>query len=189
MFGRFLDLAVLALVAVAVLIPRPDVRATPALRISSDRLERVAELEAQLAASPGDASTALELADHFLDGHRPDWALATVTSALLRSPQDHRLHGRRSLALAEHFEAAPAYDAASRALALCDAGSSVKCTDAERTRLQLLHGTLARVRDLDMRKDPNTARARIMKGLHPVYLPDQKKKPAAPAPSPAAQPQ
>jgi hypothetical protein len=179
MSGRFLDLGVLALVAVAVLLPRPDVKVSPALRISADRLERVAELEAQLHARPGDAATALELADNFLDGHRPDWALATATAALDRSPSDHRLHGRRSLALAEHFEAPHAFDAAAKALTLCQGGSSVKCTEAERTRLELLHSTLLRVKDLDMRKDPNTARERIMRGLRPVYLPAQKKPAAA----------
>lgn len=178
MSSRFLDLAVLALVAVAVLLPRPDVKASPALRISPDRLERVAELEAELQASPGDAALALELADHYLDGHRPDWALAALRTPLQRSPDDHRLHMRRSLALADHFEAAPAYAAAARALALCGSGSTVKCGDAERTRLELLEGTLRRVKDIDMRKDPNTAKVRILGGLRPVYVP----KPKSPAP-------
>jgi hypothetical protein len=172
--NRVLDLAVLALCAVAVLLPRPDVKVQPGLKLDAQRLERVAELEAQLAADPGEPGAALELSDLFLDGRRPDWALSTVTRALDRAPQDHRLYTRRSLALADHFESGPAYQAAARALALCDAGSAVKCGDAERTRLQLLHDTLARVKDIDMRTDPNTAKERILRALKPAYLPNPK---------------
>jgi predicted Zn-dependent protease len=175
MKSRYLDLAVLALVAIAVLLPRPDVKASPALRIAPDRLERVAELEAQLAAQPEDAAVALELADQYLDGHRPDWALAALAKALKRTPDDHRLHLRRSLALAEHFEGAPAHAAAARALALCESGSSVKCSDADRTRLTLLEETLRKVKDIDMREDPNTAKLRILRGLRPVYVPPRPK--------------
>src|SRR5215216_3199253 len=106
MFSRVLDLVALALVAVAVLLPRPDVTVQPGLKLDPERRERVAELEAALAADPGDAELSLELSDLFMDARRPDWALATVTRALDRQPHDHRLFGRRSMALAEHFEAA-----------------------------------------------------------------------------------
>lgn len=181
MTSRFLDLAVLVLVAIAVLLPRPDVKASPALRISPDRLERVAELEAQLAADPADSAVALELADHFLDGHRPDWALAALAGVLKRYPEDHRLHFRRSLALADHFEGGLAYAAAARALALCDSGSSAKCTETDRTRIALLEETLRGVKDVDMREDPNTAKLRILRGLRPVYVP-----PPRPAKQPPA---
>jgi hypothetical protein len=173
-----LDLAVLALVAVAVLIPRPDAQVQTALKLDGERALRVAELEAQLAAEPGAPAAALELADLFLDAHHPDWALAAVGEALDRTPADHRLHGRRALALADHFEATPAFAAAEKALALCRAGSSVPCSETERSRLELLHRTLASVNGLDMRSDPNTARIRIMQALRPAYIPT----PPKPAP-------
>jgi hypothetical protein len=175
MFTRVLDLAVLLLVAVAVLLPRPDVKVQPGLRLDSERTLRVAELEAQLSANPGDPTASLELADLFLDAKRPDWALAAVTPALEREPHDHRLYGRRSIALADHFEAGPAYQAVAKALSLCDSGSTTPCSETERSRLQLLHDTLDTVKDVDMRTDPDTARERIMKALHPAYIPRGKK--------------
>jgi hypothetical protein len=175
MFTRVLDVAVLLLVAVAVLLPRPDVKVQPGLRLDGERTLRVAELEAQLSANPGDPTASLELADLFLDAKRPDWALAAVTPALEREPHDHRLYSRRSIALADHFEAGPAYQAAAKALALCDSGSTTPCSETERNRLQLLHDTLDTVKDVEMRIDPNTARERILKALHPAYIPPGKK--------------
>ena len=175
MFTRVLDLAVLALVAVAILLPRPDVKVQPALKLDQEHLLRVAELEAQLAADPGELAGSLELADLFLDGKRPDWALATVTRAIDRSPLDHRLHFRRALALADHFEASAAFSAIGKALELCKAGSSVPCSETDRSRIELLHAALEKVDGLDMRRDPNAARARIMQALRPSYIPPPRK--------------
>ena len=195
MFTRVLDLAVLGLVAVAVLLPRPDVTVQPALKLDGDRRLRVAELEAELAARPGELDASLELGDLFIDGHRPDWALATLQEATDRAPRDHRLYAQRAVALAEHFEATPAFAAADKALALCRSGSSAPCTETERTRLELLHATLERVSGLDMRRDPNTARVRIMQALRPAYIPRPPRPkakvaapPAAPTPAPVGEP-
>ena len=175
MLTRVLDLAVLALVAVAVLIPRPDVTVQAALKLDPERLVRVAELEAELASTPGALTPALELADHFIDGYRPDWAVATLSEALTRSPNDHRLHARKALALAEHFEASAAFTSATRALDLCQSGtSSTPCSPTEQSRLSLLHTTLRSVNGIDMRSDPNTARQRIMQALRPAYIPGSK---------------
>ena len=174
MLTRVLDLAVLGLCAVVVLLPRPDVKVQPGLRLDPERRLRVAELEATLTVDPGEPAASLELCDLFLDAHRPDWALATATRALERAPTDHRLHSRRAVALADHFEAGPAYTAADKALALCRSGSAASCSETERIRLELLHHTLSRVRDLDMRQNPNAARERIMKALRPSYIPQSK---------------
>jgi hypothetical protein len=174
MLSRVLDVAVLLLIAVAVLLPRPDVRVQPGLRLDAERRGRVAELEAELLASPGELTASLELADLFLDAHRPDWALSTLGRAIERAPHDHRLHMRRSLALADHFEAGPAYHAAAKALALCDGGSTAPCSDTARSRIELLRSTLAGVKDIDMRKDPNSAKQRILEALRPAYIPKQK---------------
>jgi hypothetical protein len=176
MLTRVLDLAVLVLVAVAVLLPRPDAEVQAALKLDGPRTLRVAELEAALSAEPGAVGPSLELADLFMDAHHPDWALATLGEALDRAPTDHRLHGRKALALADHFEATPAFAAAGKALELCRAGSAVPCSETERSRLELLHRTLSSVNGLDMRSDPNTARARIMQALRPAYIPPQPKK-------------
>lgn len=174
MVTRALDLAVLFLLAVAILLPRPDVKATPALAVDAATRDRVAELQTRLLRDPGDTAAALELADVFMDARHPDWALAAVSGPLAAHPDDHRLHQRRSLALADHYEAAPAYLSAQRALALCLSGSSAPCGEGERARLELLESTLRRVRYIDMRKDPNSAKEEILKGLRPTYIPPRK---------------
>ncbi len=168
MFTRVLDLAVLFLLAVAILMPRADVRVK--LAFATGERDRVAELEARLAAKPDDVPVAMQLADLFMDGRRPDWALAVLRPALDGHPGDHRLHLRRSLALADHFEAAAAYQAARQAQALCEVGSTTKCGDGERSRIALLTSTLERVKDIDMRQDPNAAKERILEALRPTYV-------------------
>ncbi len=168
--SRIFDVTVLALIAVAILMPRPGVAVKPGLRLDQDGRDRAAELQARLLAAPGDATASLELADLFLDARRPDWALATLAPALDANPTDFRLHGRRSLALADHFEGPAAYRAATKALALCEGGGALPCGEADRARLQLLTSTLEKVRSLDMRQDPNAAKENILHGLHPTFL-------------------
>jgi hypothetical protein len=185
MFTRVLDLAILLLLAVAIVMPRPDVYVKPALAIDESERDRVAELQTRLVQAPGDAEAALGLADIFLDARHADWALASLSDAIDAHPTDHRLAMRRSLALADHFEARPAFQAASRALALCRGGSSVPCGDGEQARLELLVSTLDRVKDIDMRLNPNAAKEQILKALRPTYIP---KKPAKKTPAPATAP-
>jgi hypothetical protein len=171
--SRILELTILLLLAVAILLPRPGVTVQAGLKLDQAGRDRAAELQARLLVAPGDPEAALELADIFLDARRPDWALATLAPALDEKPDDHRLHGRRALALADHFEADAAYNAARKALALCGAGSSARCGDGEQSRLRLLTSTLDKVKGIDMRKNPNEAKERILKALHPVWVPKQ----------------
>jgi hypothetical protein len=173
---RVLDIAVVLLLAAIVVLPRPDVQIQPALKVEAGDRDRVAELQTTLLATPDAPAPALELADIFLDARHPDWALAALAAPLAAHPDDHRLLSRRSLALADFFEARAAYQAASRALALCRSGSAAPCGEGERTRLELLVATLDRVKDLDMRTDPNTAKDRIIKALRPTYVPQSRHK-------------
>lgn len=177
---RILDTAVLLLLAVAVLLPRPDVKVKPALPNDGATRQRVAELQDVLQATPGDVPAALELAGIFMDLRHPDWALATLDGAMQAHPDDHRIHQVRSLAFADHFEPAYAFQEAERAVLLCESGSSVKCTDAERSRLEILHGALARVKHLDMRRDPNSAKEQLLQSLRQTYIPKKANKPAQP---------
>ncbi len=199
MVTRVLDLAILLLLAAAILIPRPDVKVKAALPNDPAVRQRVAELQVQLLAAPGNTAAALELADIFMDLRHPDWALASLEGPMNAHPDDFRLHHLASLALADHFEPAPAFTEAQKALALCDAGSSVPCGEAERGRLALLQSTLERIKHMDMRRDPNSAKAKLIEGLRMTFIPKKKapkagegeKKPApvAPAaPKPGSQP-
>jgi hypothetical protein len=193
---RVLDLAILLLLAAAILIPRPDVKVKAALPNDPAVRQRVAELQVQLLAAPGNTAAALELADIFMDLRHPDWALASLESAMTAHPDDFRLHHLASLALADHFEPGFAFTEAQKALNLCDAGSSVPCGEAERGRLALLQSTLDRIKHMDMRKDPNAAKDQLIKALRMTFIPKKTpkageagKKPAAPVqPNPSTQP-
>lgn len=179
MVTRVLDLAILALLAIAILMPRPDVKVKPALSDTSPARERVAELQAQLMASPADSTVALELAGVFMDLGHPEWALASLDTALAAHPDDHRLHLARSLAFVDDFEAGYAFAEAMRAITLCESGSVVPCDEAEHGRMVILKGTLDRIKNMDMRRDPNSAKDQIIKGLRSTFVP--KRKPDKPA--------
>jgi hypothetical protein len=207
---RVLDILVLLLLGTLVVMPRPSVTVKPALALGPERRERVAELQAHLLGTPGDLTARLELADLFLDAHRPDWALATVNRALPQYDADYRVHSTRAVAYADRFEAAPAFQAATRALELCEAspppaqpggreagasspapgaepqapGAPPPCGEAPLARLHLLHDTLERVKGIDMRENPALAKDRIFEGLHPTWI----KKPRPPTPGPTLAP-
>ena len=187
MVTRVLDLAILLLLAAVILIPRPDAKIKPALPPDPATRQRVSELQTQLVAAPGNAAAALELADIFMDLRHPDWALASLEGALDAHPDDHRLHHLASLALADHFEPGYAYAEAQKALMLCASGSSVACGEAERSRLDLLRSTLERIKNMDVRRDPNAAKIELFKGLRLTFIPKKGKtgeKKAVPAPAP-----
>jgi hypothetical protein len=195
---RVLDILVLFLLGALLVMPRPSVTVKTALVLAPERRERVAELQAHLLGSPGDAAAAAELASIFLDGKRPDWALATANAELEHHPRDYRLHLLAALAYADRFEAEPAYLAAVRARDACDAAPAAgtpaaaaasvpSCGEAPHARIALLTSTLERVRGIDMRNNPALAKDKIFEGLHPVFLPKGKAaKP--PTPNPPARP-
>jgi hypothetical protein len=182
---RILDLMVLVLLATVLLMPRPDASVKPALTLDPERRARVAELQSTLVGRPDAVDASVELANIFLDGHRPDWALATVTAAAKAHPNDYRVHHLRAIAYADRFEGEPAFAAAQRAVELCDAtptpAGAPACGDAARSRLALLSATLEQVSKVDMKKQPYLAKERIFKSLHPTYIP-KPRPPAAKAP-------
>jgi len=176
---RILDLIVIILLATIILMPRPDASVKPALTVDAERRERVAELQSSLAGKPDDAGASIELANIFLDGHRPDWALATATAAAKFHPDDYRLQHVRAIAYADRFESAPAYEAAQSALALCEktpAAGAPACDDASHSRIALLVSTLKSIANVDMRLAPYAAKERIFHELHPVFVPKPKNK-------------
>jgi hypothetical protein len=180
---RILDLFIIVLLATVVLMPRPDASVKPALALDPERRARVAELQSILVGKPDAVDASVELANIFLDAHRPDWALATVSAAAKRHPNDYRLHHLRAIAYADRFEGEPAFDAVKKAVELCDAtpapAGAPACGDAARSRLGLLAMTLEEVSKVDMKKQPYLAKERIFKTLHPTFIP--KPKPKAPA--------
>jgi hypothetical protein len=172
---RILDLIVILLLATIILMPRPDASVKPALTVDAERRERVAELQSVLVGKPDDAGASIELANIYLDGHRPDWALATATQALRFHADDFRLQHVRAIAYADRFEGAPAYEAAQAALALCEKPAATPpCDDASHSRIALLTSTLKAIANVDMRGAPYAAKERIFHELHPVFVPRPK---------------
>jgi hypothetical protein len=106
-----------------------------------------------------------------MDIGRPEWALASLDAVLAAHPDDHRVHLARSLAFVDHFEAGYAYGEAARALALCETGSIAPCDEAEHGRMAILKDTLDRIKHMDMRRDPNSAKDQIIKGLRSTFIP------------------
>ncbi|MDZ4696181.1 MAG: hypothetical protein SGI86_13620 [Deltaproteobacteria bacterium] len=178
---RILDVALFLLVAIAVLLPRPDVKVKAALALDVDSKARLAELQSQPA--PLSPDEALEMADLLVDGGRPDFAVAVLKSALQTNGADHRLHFRRGLALAEHFQMPTAFQSTARALELCENGSSVPCSDADHARIALVRQSLERIKDIDVHKDANTMKKRLIETLRPSWL-----RRSRPAPKPAPKP-
>ena len=170
---RILDLIVLVLLATVLLMPRPDATVKPALAVDPELHDRVAELQSRLVGKPDDADAALELANIYLDGHRPDWALATVGPLARARPDDFRFQHLRAIAYADRFEGAPAFEAASKALALCESAPAgmPACGDATHARLSLLRSTLESIAGVDMKNQPYLAKERIFQKLHPVWVP------------------
>src|SRR4051812_21282630 len=185
---RILDLVVLMLLAAVGLMPRPNVTVKPALQLDPELRDPVAELQAILGGHPDAVAPALEAANIYPDGPRPDWAWATVDAALKTPPDAYRLHHVRAIAFADRFEGQPAFEAATRAAELCDRTPS--CGEAAHARISLLKSTLEAVAGVDMRKYPYIAKERIFERLHPVFVPRRKPgaKVTAPAPKPPGPP-
>ncbi len=183
---RILDLIVIVLLATILLMPRPDATVKAALNVDGERRERVAELQSILIGHPDDAAASIELANIYLDGHRPDWALAAASTALRFHADDYRLHHLRAIAYADRFESAPAFEAVTAALALCDRPAQPAgvppCDDAVHGRISLLATTLESIAHVDMKNAPYLAKEKIFHSLHPTFLPKPKTpKPNAPA--------
>ncbi len=179
---RILDLIVILLLATILLMPRPDATVKAALNIDGERRERVAELQSILMGHPDDVAASIEVANIYLDGHRPDWALAAATTAVRTHGNDYRLHHLRAIAYADRFEAAPAFEAAELALSLCDRTPQPPgvppCDDAVRGRISLLETTLRAIANVDMKNKPYLAKEKIFHALHPTFLPKPKAKAA-----------
>jgi len=125
-------------------------------------------------ANPTDTNAALDLAGIFMDIGHPEWALASLDSVLAAHPDDHRIHLARSLAFVDHFEAGYAYAEAMRAITLCESGSIAPCDEADHGRIVILKNTLDRIKNMDMRRDPNSAKDQIIKGLRSTFIPRPK---------------
>ncbi len=167
---RILDVLALALVALVLLMPKPGIKTKAGLDGLDDaQRARSADLERLRTARPDDVGVAAALADLYLRGHRPEWALQTLSP--LEGQPDHRVGLGLAMAHADRYELAEAKRALDLASGACakDAG----CTEPERARLALFHRSFDRVVADGVRfdDDPHRARALILEGLHNARVP------------------
>ena len=179
MLTRVLDLAVLALLRRGG--AAPAARREGAARrceLDPERRLRVAELEATLAADPGEPAASLELCrplpgrppPRLGAGHRdrrPSTAPPPTTACTAGA----------ALALADHFEAGAGLSGRGQGPGPLPVRLR-RSLQRPRTHAASSSCTTpwAASDDIDMRQNPNAARERIMKALRPAYIPKAKEK-------------
>ena len=190
---RILDLIVIVLLAVVLLMPRPDVTVKAALRLPPERRERVAELQARLVAQPDGGGAGDRARQHLSRWPPPRLGAGDhrIGAAGARErlppapPARHRL--RRSLRVGARVRGGVARAGAVRAHR---SATRRRCAAKPIAGgCNLLKSTLESVAGIDMRTDPALAKERIMQRLHPTYVPKRIGKPAGkPGAKPAAGP-
>jgi hypothetical protein len=174
---RILDLGALAIVAAMVFMPRPNVKTKPALADLDDTVRaRTATLERARSTRPADVAVASELADAYLRGRRPEWALPAL--APLAAAADHRVGLGMAMAHADRYEFPEAKKAVDLARAACPRDPG--CKEPEQARIALVAGGFEKIvrEGLSFEKDPHRVRDAILEGLHNSKLPT----PAPPSP-------
>jgi hypothetical protein len=165
--GRILDLIALAMLAFIVLLPRPSATPHPALPdVDPTARTRIAELEAQRLRQPADVVVALELAELYERGRRPEWALQVLAPLAGTHPDDHRLWFGIAVAHADRFEFEAAKVAIDRTLAACERDAT--CDPPQRARLGLFKRAVDRIAadKLDMKREPHKIKEAILDALH-----------------------
>jgi hypothetical protein len=170
--GRIFDLLALAALAFLVLLPKPSVIAHPAWpRVDAEARTRIAELEAARLLAPGDTALALELAELYERGRRPEWALQTLSPLAAAHPDDHRLWFGIAVAHADRFEFELSRVAINRTLEAC--GRDPRCDQPARARLALFERAMSRIaaEKLDMEHTPHKVREVILESLRNTKIP------------------
>lgn len=143
-----LDLTAAVVLFVALVLPAPARPVRPLYgREESALALKLAEAQAEVARSPGDALAAARLADLLVDVHQSDWAIRVAAiAAHLESPDAWRAAVAASAAHMERREVGPALEWADRAVAACDRPGA-RCPDYERARLETYVTALQAVHD------------------------------------------
>ena len=162
-FVGLVDLGVLAVVAVAIVLPAREMYASSVLKGDDAQQFAVALAEARTMARPGDGAAVDELERRLHDAKQQDWAIEASVHASERakeSPTRWRALLAASEAYIEHLDAVDALDFANRSLSAChsaqEAGNAAACPTWEEIRIELLQKHLdAGVKSgIDPRRDP-----------------------------------
>jgi hypothetical protein len=139
-----LDLAVVAVLAVAIFLPPREMYADHAIKGDEAKQFAVALAEARTIARPGDGLAVEELARLLGQADLKDWAIDASVKASERgkeSPTRWRALIAASVAYVEKLEVVAALDYANRALAACESarekGDAAACPSWEEVRMRL----------------------------------------------------
>lgn len=180
--SRLLDLVAIAIVALALLLPRPSINAFPAAQGDRASLERLSALQDAVFRAPDDAALAVELAGAYRDVGQPAWALTTLHPFLAREGRDPRVHRAAAFAHAELLQPREALRHAELALTACEAPAS-QCPQTERIRLSYLAEMMRKLAEagVDPQADPLKARRLVSEALHATRASSVEPPKAAPA--------
>lgn len=186
----FVDIAVLAVVAVAIFLPPREMYAQNAIK--GDEFG-VALAEARTMATPSDGRAIEDFTRKLGEAGLKDWAIEAAVRMSDRakdSPTRWRALIAASVAYIEKLDAKNALEYADRALASCEAtrekGDSAACPSWEEIRMRLYQQNLsAGVKaGVDPKLDPAGFRAAGEKALRHIRLGPALQPPPPPAPKP-----
>lgn len=178
-FVGILDLAVIAVVAVAVFLPSREMYASNAIKGDPQTQFAIALAEARTMARPGDGLAAEELSRQLGQAGLKDWAIEAAVKASERakdSPTRWRALIAASVGYVEKLEVVQALDYANRALAACESarekGDAAACPSWEEVRMRLYQQHLdAGVKSgVDPRVDAAAFRRAGESALRHIYI-------------------
>ena len=151
-----LDVTAAVVLLVALVLPAPAHPVRPLYGREEAALAlKLAEAQAEVARSPGDAAAAARLSNLLVDVHQTDWAIrVAAVGANGESPDAWRAAVAASAAHMERREVGPALEWADRAASACDKPGA-SCPDYERARLETYITALRAVHDsgVDVKKN------------------------------------
>jgi hypothetical protein len=173
-FVGLVDLAVLAVVIAAILLPPRPMEASDAIKGTDAERFAIAYAEAQAIANPTSGTRTGELAEAVGRAGYKDWAIETAVEGAERakgSPDRWRVLAAASVAFVDRIDVHPALEYVDRALAACKAHPDA-CPSWEQIRMGFYRQHLASGIEsgIDPRKNPVGFRNAGERGLRPVRL-------------------
>jgi hypothetical protein len=160
-YVSLIDVAVAAVVAIAILMPARPQTAVAAARLDDETRWTLAATEARLHAHPGDGQAAADLSRLFREARLLDWAIEApaLTASAEPTPTTWRAALAASAAYAGRLDVQEAFAWAQTALASC-AAAGAACPSWEQVRVELYtrHLEAGIKSGIDPRKDPDAFR-------------------------------
>jgi hypothetical protein len=179
-----IDVAVAAVVAIAILMPpRPQRAVAAAARLDDDARWELAATEARLLAHPDDGQAAADVSRQMREARLLDWAIEVpaLAASAGESATSWRAALAASAAYAQRLDVKEAFEWAQRALAACSkAGTACPGWEQVRVELYTRHLEAGIKSGVDPRKDPEAFRRAGESALRTIHVGDPRRRPAKP---------